>query len=550
MSGDMSLKLTGMIWMVAVVVCLSSMSGAGGEPGFSGDWLPLSLRGPQHWSFVGEPWVEDEVGVITPADWDEDHVAFYVGRAYDEVEAEFEYRWPDGHGTVGFVLGAQDPCHYHLVHFPLIAQNRRGKNFTVAVSQADGSGWLKNVEMDLLRGVARSQTEQSVWHHVRLALRGGELRVWVDQRPFRMVHLPDYEPGYVGLHSWGFNSPGGSFRNVRIRGTEVPPQAWNKANQPPQNWFHPYPVEGQQSTGGITRVPNGELLVSLSPGGLVWSTDNGRTWSPVEAEGFPGGNILTTSDGELISLSFRDNHVLMARSEDNGKTWSDFEDRAAIPLPEGIEKLHPSLNPVMELNDGTLLVFLYGSHDSTSGKIIYEWGSVHNMAYSIRSTDGGQTWEGPTSLDGPPAVGINYDMCEPTATQTADGRVLCLSRPIYSPWMWESWSEDQGASWGPSMRGPFPGYACSMLPHATASGALLIAGRMPGLSLHVSLDNGITWQQYRTSFDIWSMGAMCEVAPDLVLWVYMDNNATNLRAQYIRITEHGAEPARDMLPRP
>ena len=46
------------------------------------------------------------------------------------------------------------------------------------------------------------------------------------------------------------------------------------------------------------------------------------------------------------------------------------------------------------------------------------------------------------------------------------------------------------------------------------------------------------------------MGAMCEVAPDLVLWVYMDNNATNLRAQYIRITEHGAEPARDMLPRP
>ena len=44
------------------------------------------------------------------------------------------------------------------------------------------------------------------------------------------------------------------------------------------------------------------------------------------------------------------------------------------------------------------------------------------------------------------------------------------------------------------------------------------------------------------------MGTMYEVEPDLVLWVYMDNWGGDARAQFIRVTKDGLEPARDMLP--
>ena len=87
MSGNMSRKLTGMVWMAAAVMCLSSMSGVGAEPGVSGDWLPLSLWGPQHWSFVGRAWEENK-GIITPPTEEPnvDSLAFYVGRMYADME--------------------------------------------------------------------------------------------------------------------------------------------------------------------------------------------------------------------------------------------------------------------------------------------------------------------------------------------------------------------------------------------------------------------------------------------------------------------------------
>ena len=89
-----------------------------------------------------------------------------------------------------------------------------------------------------------------------------------------------------------------------------------------------------------------------------------------------------------------------------------------------------------------------------------------------------------------------------------------------------------------------------MLPHATASGALVIGGRMPGLGLHVSHDSGKSWKQYRIDTTIWAMGVMYEVAPDVLLWVYYGEYSPNpdARAQFIRVTPEGLEPASDMLP--
>jgi len=119
---------------------------------------------------------------------------------------------------------------------------------------------------------------------------------------------------------------------------------------------------------------------------------------------------------------------------------------------------------------------------------------------------------------------------------------LALIRPIYSPWRWETWSDDGGVTWGPCIRGAFPGYATpNML--KTTSGAILVAHRMPSLTIHCSLDDGVTFDQ-GTMIDsgLWCMGSMIEVEPDPVLYAYMDSFESLMRAQFIRVTATGLEP--------
>ena len=558
MYSDVALKLSGIL--VVVLVGLTAASSMAADQGLSGDWLPLSLKGPQHWSYLGGDWAENEAGVMTPpAVAAADRLAFYVGRMYSEVEAEFEFRWNTNHCGAGFVVRAQDPSHYYLVHFPCCGQHFRAKHFWVAISKMDDSGWLEIMKLEMIQGVPSelgigAGLGVSRWHKARVVVKGNEIRVWVDGRAGPVVYDDAYKSGYVGLESWAYSGPGGTFRNVKIRGEEVPPQPWNEANQPPQNWFNPHPQGGaQQGPSGMASAGDGSLLLNIS-GELLRSTDTGRNWEPMEAEGWNGGHIVATKGGRVLAFGARDGETTLSVSDDNGQTWSAAEKVVQEPFKPGIPNnpdrpmtLHP-MQGMMELQDGTLLAF-HASNDPSwqIGANVLEWGGLHTTGWSTRSTDGGYTWSAPVPLDGPPSVGMCFDMCEFFSNiQTRDGNILCLSRPIYSPWMWESWSENNGESWGPATRGPFPGYACASPPHATASGALVVGSRMPGLALHVSHDDGMTWKHYRIDTVIWAMGAMYEVAPDVLLWVYYGEYSPHpdARAQFIRVTPDGLEPVR------
>ena len=134
------------------------------------------------------------------------------------------------------------------------------------------------------------------------------------------------------------------------------------------------------------------------------------------------------------------------------------------------------------------------------------------------------------------------DLTEPIGFERADGRLMALIRPIYSPWMWETWSHDGGKTWGPCVRGPFPGYAPSV-PVRTESGLVMFPVRFPGLTIHTTTDDGMTWDGGGggTYIDtsIWAMGSMVEVEPNLVLFLYMDSFDGKTRAQYIRVQPDG-----------
>ena len=97
------------------------------------------------------------------------------------------------------------------------------------------------------------------------------------------------------------------------------------------------------------------------------------------------------------------------------------------------------------------------------------------------------------------------------------------------------------------MSGPIPCWAATGM--STESGVLLVSGRMPALALYASFDDGMTWKGYRVDTGgLWAMGKMFEVEPGLVFYAYMDHYASDLRAQFLRITEDGVETVKEMLP--
>jgi hypothetical protein len=275
------------------------------------------------------------------------------------------------------------------------------------------------------------------------------------------------------------------------------------------------------------------------------SADGGKTWTVGPAPKNLVGDIHLLKDGRLVSVNLTHGEGGWAESKDNGKTWSDVTPvTAGGAWPKDPAKIGTGWQ--LALKDGTLVRFGLGRH-STGTEPVTRWGAVHVQAFAVRSTDGGRTWSAPSNLDGDrPDMG-NLDLTEPVGFETQDGRIMCLIRPIYSPWMWETWSGDQGKTWSPCVRGPFPGYAPSA-PVKTASGVALFPTRFPGLTLHHTRDDGMTWDEGGggTYIDtsIWAMGALLEVEPDVVLFIYMNNDESQLRGQFIRVTAKGLEPVR------
>ena len=548
------------------------------------DGAPVTTNETQEWMFVGRPWHQTDDGEITvktgpdrfhgEAAYDgqrcrnvDEDLAFYKPQAYGDFEIEFDFRVGGAHGGAGLIYRAQDARHYYLLHFPSSGQHYRAKHFWAAISMVDETGWVKIIKMDMIPGVP---SETGLWRHVRFVVQGNTFRLWVNGRPFSTVTDNTYSrPGLIGFESWDYGNTNARFRQVHIRGNTHQAPSWNDQIVPQQNWFLPSPEYDngpwQRHMVSIARGTRGdELLMTFNVKGekerpvIVRSQDDGRTWSKQELlpETPPFDNgigvMLKTRDNRLIMHQGKNEDTYIAESTDNGRTWTPPQ-KATVDLempPWATTGKVYTTSDVFELHDGALLHFVglfpRPEHWDIPDAKITDWGSHHSTALSCRSTDGGATWSRPVAIDGPPSTGMHLDLTECLAVELADNELLCLVRPIYSAWCWEMRSSDGGVSWGPAVRAPFVQYANAFF--RTQSGVLLHAGRFPGLGLHVSRDDGMTWQSYRIGTDTWAMGRMFEVQPNLVLYVYNDSWLGAMRAQFIRVTDEGIEPAMEMLP--
>jgi hypothetical protein len=523
---------------------------------------PITIGDGTGWTFVNGRWEDAGEGVIAPVkDVARDdgpgmqghHYAFLNEPACGDLRARFQFSLAP-HSDAGLIFRASGADRFLVVHFPDCGQASRAQHFWVAVSEMD-EGYLRIRRMEMLRRV--SSMERS-WHDAEVTVSGDELTVIVDGRArFEVSDLPE------GVGLCGFLV----FGPAEIKSPIITPDTVVSVTDPPVEtpactWFHPCPDSAKglwQKPRGLLRTPGGDLLlVFMASTGWDASTarlmtarsSDGRSWSDPQTVGIPGMEDAWQSgfphvfpDGSLRMVFPGESDLGIAETDDDGRTWRGADSAPLPSPPAGMPRVHPG--PLMNLRDGAMLLMGYGRND-TSGEAsgIYQWGSTHCQACCSRSDDGGLTWhpwinlDGTTNPEGEHAGG-SLDLTEICAAQTADGTVRALIRPIYSPWMWETWSEDGGRSWSSCVRGPFPGYATSNMLR-TSSGKLVVAHRLPGCTVHVSHDDGLSWDE-GTMIDsaIWVMGAMVEIEPDVVLYVYYDSFESLMRAQIMRVDTDG-----------
>jgi hypothetical protein len=361
----------------------------------------------------------------------------------------------------------------------------------------------------------------------------------------------------VGLEGYGWYH----FRNVKIFGEGTPLEGWDRTQTIPEHHFT-VGLDSQTMPSACV-APNGDVL--LAAGNLlVRSKDKGRTWG--EPERLPdalcpvtdyGNTMFCTSQGRLIVQTWRNREatekdvpeIHISQSDDNGATWSDpVPSKVASGWPEIPAKL-TTYGPLVETSDGALLRFLLGgAREETRFGDVRTWSAVHCKAYVVRSTDGGKTWSAAIELDRPTWSGSqrgefpgSLDFTEPTGVAIGN-KVTVLIRPIYSPYMWQCWSHDGGATWDAAVRATFPGYAQSMV--RTKSGVILCAHRYPQYCVNISNDDGLHWDHGTIiDYPAWAMGSLLEVEPDVVLSTYMNCDRNKpLLLQLFRVTPEGIKP--------
>lgn len=282
------------------------------------------------------------------------------------------------------------------------------------------------------------------------------------------------------------------------------------------------------------RLPRGARVCS------VRSTDGGKTWGPPQVVADTpwddrDPHICQLSNGTLLCNWFtyyagsptrrpgegtRYKEIWVARSTDNGHTWSEPE-----LIPTTADDHYGVGGPIRELPGGTLLMPIYRELPDP----LRVWSLV------ILSEDGGKTWSRPYVVDPE-----NDDNDEPDVVALPDGRLLCVMRSNRGEnIMWKSVSRDGGRTWSRSEPIGFPGHAPYLL--RTRRGILQCAHRLPGTSLHYSLDDGRTWSQNVLIDDVTGAYPSLVEMPDghIVVVYYEEGPGSSIRMRRFRATRRG-----------
>ncbi|MEZ5413491.1 MAG: sialidase family protein [Opitutaceae bacterium] len=262
---------------------------------------------------------------------------------------------------------------------------------------------------------------------------------------------------------------------------------------------------------GLTVLPDGRIVMH------IWSTH----WKNLNYTSLaPGSYPQATLDRWMAQIA-QPEYVAAAHlhggwaitSADHGHTWS-----AAVPGPD-------SVHGGIALANGTLLVAAYRKDQG------------HISIVTAAQPEG--PWTTIAKVENPESATHRFG--EPHVVQMTSGRILLMIRFTARAYddqrddlhLWQSWSDDNGATWAPPQRTPLLGFP----PHLTTlqDGRVLCTYgyRRKPFGEHAAISrDGITWhpddifvlRDDNASHDL-GYPASLEVAPGEILSVYYQKPA-------------------------
>jgi sialidase-1 len=266
----------------------------------------------------------------------------------------------------------------------------------------------------------------------------------------------------------------------------------------------------------------------------VFSEDEGRTWTTPEIL-FDGPNddrdshIAVLPDGRLACTFFTlrpsqsdsrgfesDGGVRLVLSRDGGRTWGE---------PRTLADGWYCSAPVRVLPGGVLLLGIYYMRGDD------QWGGV------LRSADGGETWGEPIPIGKGQRLPLD---AETDVIALKDGSIFAALRSSAVN-MHFALSPDGGRTWGPARDMGFKGHAPHL--YRLSTGEILLSHRLPDTALHVSRDEGRTWQGPFVLDAVPGAYPSCVERRDgSVLAVYYEEGeGSAVRARRFRLTREGIE---------
>ncbi|NQU52776.1 MAG: exo-alpha-sialidase [Bacteroidetes bacterium] len=255
-----------------------------------------------------------------------------------------------------------------------------------------------------------------------------------------------------------------------------------------------------------------------------------------KGNGYRIPSLITTNNGTVLAFAERrvglhdhaQNDIVVRRSEDNGKSWSEIQ----VIADHGKKSLNDPLAVVLETGRILLMFqgFPYGVHARNSGWIQmadngYD-GPRNTKTYITFSDDDGKSWAELREITksirptdripvGSPGIGIQIKNGE------FKGRIVM---PFYftrklneNDRDWTSgiaWSDDQGETWQISNDIPHrghTGFGNEAQVVEKSDGSLLFVSRNQGgfhRKVATSTDGGRTWSNFRLDFEL--PGTACQ----------------------------------------
>lgn len=236
----------------------------------------------------------------------------------------------------------------------------------------------------------------------------------------------------------------------------------------------------------VTRLPAGSSQWTR-PAVVSRQADRSNQ-NPVLVYDRPSGALSLLHTSQVAFRGQGTSEVLHLHSSDGGATWSRPE---PYDWPHGAFVRNAAL-PARLAGKAVLLLPMYYTPDG-----FFE----HSSQFSAvrRSFDGGRTWPDEVEM-----AGTRGRLVQPTVVRLRDGRLKAFFRDRRARSVFTSESSDEGRSWTPPERTPFPNNNSGIAALALRDGRLLLvlnnvrgrAHRWP-LSVALSADDGRTWPYIR-----------------------------------------------------